>query len=102
MSREARIDKLVEESAAIFNDPALDAKRFAANVKLIQIVTEYLLEHPQERFGQALRNLGITVDSTLPDGDIYWCNGFYEEPTETLKRVEQNILDAQEAEKRGG
>lgn len=72
-------------------DAAFDKARSAANVELLQILAQYLTDNPGQRFGQALRNLDIVCESLLPDGDIYWCNGFYEEAHETLKRVKKAL-----------
>lgn len=95
-------DVLEEVNKVFSGNPKFDRERADATFELLNLLGQYLINHPTERFGQALRNLGITVDTENPDGDIYWCNGFYEEPQVTLARVLKGIADAAEAEKRGG
>ena len=63
--------------------------RIEANIKLLEILKETLCKNPDIRFIQALWNLRII------DRDPVWNPGeinppidrFYEEPSETLKRI---------------
>jgi hypothetical protein len=57
-------------------DAKFDRKRREANTKLIQLLTQYLTKYPHERFGQALRNIGIVTDCPYDSRD--WHNHFNE------------------------
>lgn len=84
------------------NGPAnnsYDAERMTANTELIQILTQYLITHPHERFGQALRNLGIVEEVNSVTGPFEiaarnWVNEFSVEPTVVLKRVKDGIMQS--------
>ncbi len=68
-------------------------KRMTANTELMQLIGEYMMQNPEQRFGQILRNLDIirehrTCDpAAVPD----WVNEFYSEPTEMLIRAKKAI-----------
>ena len=64
-----------------------------ANIQILARLTDYLMQNPDQRFGQALRNLGVIIDfqgPANPQGarDTLWMNHFNEEPTSILKRME--------------
>ena len=68
-------------------------KRLEANLVLIDILTAYLKQYPDMRFGQALTNLGLAThrkvileefDDTNKGFEFF--DIFYEEPTKTLER----------------
>lgn len=80
-------------------------QRKQINLKIIDELREYICRHPEQRFGQALRNVGIvdTVNLTShTDNGLeafrgpYFTNIFYEEPEKTLDR----ILDFKSREER--
>lgn len=83
-------------------DAEFDKARIEANLELLNFLGDYIMNHPTERFGQVLRNLGIVVESNLQEGGHIWLNGFNEEPQDTLTRVKKSIADADNAEKNGG
>lgn len=57
--------------------------RADSNTVLLSKLEDYLKQHSDQRFGQALVNLGII--QILPDGSPV--DPFYEEPIDTLNRV---------------
>lgn len=61
--------------------------RKVANLEIMNELSEYLAQNPTMRFGQALRNIGIIVDVSNPEGAPKWTNHFYEESDDMLKRV---------------
>lgn len=80
--------KYLDEVMGVFSpDVKFDRSRYDANVKLIQILAQYLTDHPSERFGQALRNLEIVQESRLQDGGVCWFNEFNTEPREMVQRA---------------
>lgn len=64
--------------------------RIEANIKLLEILRETLCKNPELRFIQALWSLKI-IDSKVEEGAgheiIVPVDRFYEEPSETLKRI---------------
>jgi hypothetical protein len=68
-----------------------DRKRAEANVELIQLLAQYLTDHPSERFGQALCNLDIIRQIQTPGYPPLWNNEFNTEPVDTLKRVKDRL-----------
>ena len=64
-------------------------KRKTANEEILSILKEYLENHPEIRFVQALWNLNIiriSKEKMFNDNYII-VDDFYEEPTDTLKRI---------------
>ena len=59
------------------------SKRKSANEEILSILKDYLEHHPEIRFVQALWNLNIM---RVNDNYII-VDDFYEEPTDTLKRI---------------
>jgi hypothetical protein len=67
-------------------------KRKVANLEIMNRLSEYLTKNPDQRFGQALRNLGVVVDYLVdepPLWEVRWMNHFNEEPEKTLERMDQ-------------
>lgn len=67
-------------------------QRKQINLQIIDELRDYICKHPEQRFGQALRNIGIVdtvnLQDNIPDsGGPYFTNIFYEEPEYTLKRL---------------
>lgn len=61
--------------------------RIEANIKLLEILRETLCKNPELRFIQALWSLKI-IDSKVAGHEIIVpVDRFYEEPSETLKRI---------------
>lgn len=55
--------RFVTEVLGVFQpNEAFDRKRSAANLELLNIVAQYLTEHPSQRFGQALKNLELATE----------------------------------------
>lgn len=81
--------KQLQELSDLLNDPKFDKARADANFELLGILSQHLVENPQIRFGQALRNLGFVKESIGMGGDSIWRDEFSVEPTELLKRVKE-------------
>lgn len=72
-----------------------DKRRQDANVELIQLLAQYLTDRPSERFGQALRNLGIVSERevVINEGggreslELIWENEFMTEPHAMVARA---------------
>ena len=60
--------------------------RDEANVKLIELLSEYLVDFPDCRFGQALLNLNIIKTPKYNYSDII-DTIYFEESKETLERA---------------
>lgn len=67
-----------------------DIDRLESNKKLLELLEEYLNSNPDIRFIQALWNLDI-IDRQVIDAcgfeTSFIVDRFYEEPKETLKRI---------------
>lgn len=63
--------------------------RQEANLKILWRLSAYIMNNPDQRFGQILANLGI-VKACRPTRDhtVDWQNGFYEESIAVLERVQ--------------
>lgn len=65
--------------------------RQKANLAILERLYEYIVQNPDQRFGQILRNTGIVLDTRAKFGDNVeniWVNGFYEESDSVLKRMD--------------
>lgn len=61
-------------------------KRQKANFEIIQILSQYLMDNPDIRFGQALINLDFLVQ--VPDSfPPKYFSPFHEEPVQLLHRI---------------
>ena len=60
--------------------------RLDDNLAILERLRAYLLANPDQRFGQALRNLGVVDEVHSADGPP-WRDGFNEEPSGTLHRM---------------
>lgn len=75
--------------------------RKEANLAIIQKLKEFILAHPDQRFCQALRNIGAfdTVAAISPKGvkgnlgpvKVYFSNEFYTESVDTFKKVKKRL-----------
>jgi len=81
-------------------DNELDAKRLNDNLEIVQLLTEYIENHPSQRFGQVLRNTGIiqdvgVKDSSKPEWETptYYIDRIliHEEPGIILERMEKEL-----------
>ena len=62
--------------------------RQSANFELVRKLSELVIAYPDLRFGQILVNFGFVEQITRHyDGSISTKDPFYEESTDTLKRV---------------
>lgn len=85
-------DKILDEILQAFDDKVLMRQRKAANKKLLSLLKKFMVENPEQRFGQALRNAGfIASDHTSMCHDE-----FYVESHETLKRVKITLAGLKE------
>ena len=70
------------------------SQRKQINLQIIDALRDYICKHPEQRFGQAVRNIGI-VDTILLDHPElrgpYFTNIFYEEPENTLARIMKRL-----------
>jgi hypothetical protein len=63
------------------------------------MISQYVEDNPDQRFGQVLRNLGVVVDVGVKDSadeewetpDYYWFRGIHEEPINTLIRMKKAL-----------
>ena len=63
--------------------------RLKANSEILDVLTKYLNDNPEIRFGQALYNLRI-IDNAITDNGIYINRSIIrEEPEETLRKINQ-------------
>ena len=71
--------------------------RQAANIEILNILYQFAIEHPTQRFNQILANLDINETSVVVIGDaffgyketVYIIDKYHEEPGETLARVKE-------------
>lgn len=82
----------------MFNDPKFDRARLEANMELLTILMGLVSNHPEQRFSQILRNYGfvretrpVNPESLESQHVVDWCNEFYAEPQEVLKRVKERL-----------
>lgn len=60
--------------------------RLEANLKILELIKEYLEKNPDQRFGQALVNLQI-LEEILVDSLKVIRDPWFEESEETLKKL---------------
>lgn len=66
------------------------SQRKQINLQIIDELRDYICKYPEQRFGQALRNIGIVdteFDERGPMYGRYFTNIFNEEPEITLKKI---------------
>lgn len=62
--------------------------RLTSNIVLADMLTKLIVKHPELRFGQILINYGfIETETDLETFETVVKDPFYEESTDTLKRV---------------
>lgn len=71
------------------------SQRKQVNLQIIDALRDYICKHPEQRFGQALRNIGI-VDTVHHDPNDfqhrpYFTNIFNEEPEITLAKIMKRL-----------
>ena len=64
------------------------SKRQESNMKILNMLRDYLNTYPDIRFSQALFNLGIV---RMDEKSCNIIDPFYEEPVDVLERVKHNI-----------
>lgn len=68
---------------------SITKKRYADNMKILQILSKFFETYPTMRFSQALISLGILeVDKTKEEFQIK--DSFSEEPSVVLNRIKKN------------
>lgn len=91
---------------AFARDKAFDKTRTEANLELLNLLGDYIMNHPTQRFGQILRNLGVIREirsGFAPDSmPPQWVNDFNTESTEILRRVRASIQEALDAAEKDG
>jgi hypothetical protein len=83
-------DQVTCEACLVRRPDQIDILRQNDNAELLTILTQYLVDNPGIRFGQALRNLGIIRElrgKVTPE----WVNEFYTEPSEMIKRAKDAL-----------
>lgn len=82
MSSDSRNRKKFEDEVlGVFApNPAFDRARTEANMELVQVLAQFLVDHPSLRFGQALNSLGMLDPGTA-----------MVEPQDMLKRAKKII-----------
>ena len=84
-------DKVIKDVLDLFiSNPEYTNLRELSNNELLKLLTQYLQNNPDQRFGQALSNLGI-VEIVHSTHGTMWQNEFYTESTELLTRVLKGI-----------
>ena len=68
-------------------------KRQEANRKLVKIINDLVETYPDWRFGQILFNAGFI---TRKQKSLEIQDPFYEESSETLDRVKENIVEKED------
>lgn len=64
------------------------SKRQVINIQILEAVLAYARQHPTQRLGQILRNLGVVAELRDEQGTPYaWKNDFNTEPEFILKRM---------------
>lgn len=63
--------------------------RQKANLEIANIIFEAILNNPDWRFGQLLRNLSVVHEYRMLDAHTGWLNGFNDESVDTLKAVKK-------------
>lgn len=70
------------------------SQRKQVNLQIIEALRDYICKHPEQRFGQAIRNIGIVdtvwIEHKEPGFDFgrpFFTNIFHEEPEVTLARI---------------
>lgn len=83
----------------------MNQSRLQINLQILDQLGKYLRKYPDQRFGQALRNIGI-VDSIsavphegpeahLKSVRIVFSNEFYTESHETLRKVWERLNESE-------
>ena len=68
---------------------SITKKRYADNMKILQILSSFFEAYPDMRFSQSLLALGILeVDDSKDEFQIK--DPFYEEPSAVLNRIKKN------------
>ena len=63
-------------------------KRLKTNRKILNLLSAAVEQHPDWRFHQILRSLGITIrDETRTGIECLWFDQFFEESDDTLERM---------------
>lgn len=73
--------------------------RLQANLKILELLKEFIKNNPDIRFGQAIRAVGIVdVEQVIPETSshlsevkLFYSDEFYTESTETLDRVKKRL-----------
>ena len=67
--------------------------RLESNLKILDIVANYIKANPDQRFCQVLCNLGLPyIGTTMVNGSVQHVDKFYEESDKTLEDVKQATL----------
>ena len=66
--------------------------RLEANQAILLLLSEYIVNHPEERFCQVLRNLGV-VNTVLDDISycVFFSDEFNTESVDTLDNIKQQL-----------
>lgn len=65
--------------------------RFTDNIRIIELLRQVAEEHPDWRFGQILVNTDAVQTRYVYDEQLV-ADPFYEEPGETLQRMQRNFM----------
>ena len=64
--------------------------KLETNLKILDIVANYIKANPDQRFCQVLCNLGLPyISTTVVNGSVQHVDKFYEESDKTLEGVKQ-------------
>lgn len=69
--------------------------RQEANRKLVAIISAIVEQYPDQRFGQILYNISVAthVKTAELDGTFWYKDIFFEESSDTLKRITATQVD---------
>lgn len=65
--------------------------RKEANFEILRLLANEFAQHPDVRFGQALRNLDVIKEKREDGKPVEWVNGFNEESETTFKRMMERM-----------
>lgn len=70
-----------------------DAARLEDGLEVLSILKQFLKDHPEQRLGQAMLNIGIIYDAPESKESKYYISRqiIHEEPSTTLDRVQKTM-----------
>ena len=72
-------------------------KRLIANIEILNVLSKYIMDNPNQRFGQILKNIGaVQMKYGLPESDGYerpdgWVDEYNLEPDLLFDRIKKQL-----------